>query len=104
MVRPTTTLGTRRRASSRRRSSRWRGGAVKTSTTGYRKMRARPSCWHFELPSRGRLGADNIIREQVRRLRRVLEGSRYQIENYRGLATLIVADATGEPESTSTWC
>jgi len=38
--------------------------------------------------------ASNIIREHARRLCRVLAGSRYLIENYRGIGyELIVADA-----------
>jgi DNA-binding response OmpR family regulator len=51
--------------------------------------------------ARGRPGANNIIREHVRALRRVLEGSRYLIENCRGIGyELIVADAAGAASTT----
>ncbi len=41
----------------------------------------------------GDFGASNVIREHMRALRRILEGSRYLIENYRGIGyELIVAD------------
>jgi hypothetical protein len=40
----------------------------------------------------------DLIREHVRRLRQVLAGSRYRIENYRGLGyELIVEEARGAP-------
>jgi DNA-binding winged helix-turn-helix (wHTH) protein len=49
----------------------------------YRRTRARP-------------GANNIIREHVRTLRRVLKRSRYLIENYRGIGyEMIIADIPG---------
>ena len=44
----------------------------------------------------GDFGANNIIREHMRALRQILEGSRYLIENYRGIGyELIVADTPG---------
>ena len=51
--------------------------------------------------ARGRPVAHNFIREHVRALRRVLEGSRYLIENYRGIGCeLIVADTAGTAPTT----
>jgi DNA-binding response OmpR family regulator len=51
--------------------------------------------------ARERPVAHNLIREHVRALRRVLGGSRYLIENYRGIAyELIVADAAGTAPTT----
>jgi DNA-binding response OmpR family regulator len=53
---------------------------------------------HAELSeSRDRLSAE-LIREQMRQLRKVLAGSKYQIVNYRSLGyELLVADASDTP-------
>jgi DNA-binding response OmpR family regulator len=56
---------------------------------------------HAELypEARERPGPDKIIRENIRTLRRVLDGSRYRIENYRGLGYELIVDDSPSPET-----